>query len=98
MTSLQSKTIQRRVRVSGRVQGVCFRASTEAETTNYPGILGWVKNLSDGRVEAVFQGPEDAVLSLVAWCRKGPESARVETLEVFDEDLDGGLGPFEVRS
>lgn len=94
-----SDEIQRRVRVSGRVQGVGFRASLEAELLNsHRGLRGWVANLEDGRVEAVFLGPQASVLSLLAWCRKGPSAARVEKIEVSEEDADQSLGPFRIKS
>jgi len=67
--------------VSGRVQGVCFRQSTLVEAQNL-GVNGWVRNLMDGRVEAVFEGEEHAVKTLVNYCRQGPPEARVNNLEV----------------
>lgn len=88
--------IRRRVLVSGRVQGVGFRASTVAQASRHAGIRGFVRNLDDGRVEAVFQGPEAEVLALVAWCKQGPPSARVTALEVREEDVDPSLDPFGV--
>ena len=77
-----------RVLVSGRVQGVFFR-QTCARLAREAGLGGSVRNLDDGRVEAVFEGPEAAVERLVAWCREGPEHARVEEVEVAPEDPAG---------
>jgi len=77
--------------VSGRVQGVWFRGSTEAEA-RVAGVCGWVRNLADGRVEAVFEGPAPAVDALVAFCRRGPRHARVEGIEVFEEAPEGLAG------
>ncbi len=65
------------VLVTGKVQGVWFRESTRQEAERL-GVGGWVRNLPDGRVEAVFTGPTAAVDELVAWCRKGPPAARVD--------------------
>jgi len=83
--------VRRRVIVSGRVQGVWFRGSTEAEART-AGVCGWVRNLADGRVEAVFEGPAPAVDALVAFCRRGPRHARVEGIEVFEEAPEGLAG------
>lgn len=87
-------TLQRRVFASGVVQGVGFRQSTEEEAQRYPSLRGFVRNLPDGRVEALFIGPEDPVLALVAWCKTGPSSARVSRLEVIEEPVDPGQPPF----
>ena len=87
--------IRRRVTVSGRVQGVAFRASTRAEARRH-GVEGWVRNRADGSVEAVFEGAPAAVEALVAWCRQGPRFARVEGVEVREEALEG-LAGFELR-
>ncbi len=73
--------------VSGRVQGVFFRQSTLIEAQNL-GVTGWVRNLIDGRVEAVFEGEEHAVKMLVNYCRQGPPFARVTNLDVI-------FGPFK---
>lgn len=89
--------IQRRVFVSGRVQGVGFRASTVREAAHHPGIRGFVRNLPDGRVEAVFLGEASAVLALVSWCEKGPSGAQVATLDVKEEQPDESLPRFGVR-
>jgi acylphosphatase len=81
--------------VSGTVQGVYFRATTRDEARRQ-GVDGWVRNLDDGRVEAVFEGPEDAVEAMVEFCHDGSEAARVEDVEVSNEPPDGADG-FEVR-
>ena len=73
-----------RVVLSGRVQGVGFRAWTE-RTARSLGLSGWVRNLRDGTVEAVFSGPADVVDDMIARCRRGPDHARVEVLERHEE-------------
>lgn len=90
-------TIRRRVLVSGMVQGVGFRASTFAEARRRGGALaGFVRNLADGQVEAVFQGSRDAVLGLVAWCEHGPSGAKVERIEVKEEATEPAEVPFRI--
>jgi len=88
---------RKRVRVvaDGRVQGVFFRAET-ARAARGLGLAGWVRNVPDGTVEAVFEGPADAVATAVEWCRHGPRYARVDSLQVTEEDITGETG-FEVR-
>lgn len=80
-----------RVVVSGRVQGVFFRVSC-AERARSLGISGWVRNMPDGGVEAVFEGPDDAVGAMVAWCRTGPPGARVAGLELSELEPVGDDG------
>jgi acylphosphatase len=87
--------IRRRVTVSGRVQGVWFRDSCR-ERARGLGVAGRVHNLSDGRVEAVFEGEPDAVEAMVAWCHDGPEHAVVVSVDVVDEQPQGETG-FEMR-
>jgi acylphosphatase len=77
--------------VSGRVQGVFYRANTR-ETARENGVDGWVKNLEDGRVEAVFEGPEDAVEEMVEWCHTGSPAADVEGVDIEYEDPQGEDG------
>jgi acylphosphatase len=86
--------VRRRVLAHGRVQGVFFRDSTR-ERAEARGVAGFVRNLPDGTVEAVFEGPEEAVADLVAFCMEGPEDARVERLDVEPEEPEG-LAGFEV--
>lgn len=81
--------------VSGRVQGVSFRASTRRKAREL-GVKGWVKNLPDGRVEAVAEGEEADVDKLVEWCRHGPRLASVEDVEVSEEEPEG-LDRFQVK-
>lgn len=72
------KTLQ--IRITGRVQGVGFRYALRDEAARL-GLTGWVRNRHDGSVEALLQGPEQAVEALVAWARRGPPAARVASLE-----------------
>ena len=90
-----SDIVRRRVIVDGVVQGVFFRADTEREAAAL-GVSGWVRNMSDGRVEAVFEGPETAVDTAVAWIRHGPDRAIVTSVEVAEETPEG-LRSFGVR-
>jgi acylphosphatase len=80
--------------ISGQVQGVFFRYRM-AEEARSEGLAGWVRNLPDGRVEAVFEGPAEAVDRLVAWCRRGPQGARVADVRVQAEEPEGVAG-FEI--
>ncbi len=86
-----------RVLVSGRVQGVGFRYATYREATRL-NLSGWVRNLPDGRVEAAFEGEEDAVRELGEWCREGPIGARVRRVDVFSEAPTGEAGGFQIRA
>jgi acylphosphatase len=76
------------VLISGRVQGVFFRAETR-NRARMLGLAGWVRNNADGRVEAAFEGDRDKVESMLAWCRRGPAHAAVEHVEVDWEDPCG---------
>jgi acylphosphatase len=82
--------------VSGLVQGVAFRAYTVDEAHRLR-VAGWVRNLPDGRVEAEAEGERAALEALVAWCRAGPPSARVDGVEASWGSYRGDLGPFSIR-
>lgn len=88
----------RRVRifVTGRVQGVFFRQALKV-TAKKNGILGWVRNLKDGRVEAVLEGDEEALGRVIEWAHAGPANARVEDVEIRNEDALGEFQSFDVR-
>ncbi|HLB60429.1 MAG TPA: acylphosphatase [Patescibacteria group bacterium] len=80
--------------IFGRVQGVFFRASCK-ETADRLGIAGWVRNLPDGRVEAVFEGTEKEIEKVIEWCYSG-SPGKVETVEKTEEKAEG-LERFEIR-
>lgn len=86
---------RKRVTVSGAVQGVFFRDSCRSAAASH-GVCGWVRNLPDGSVEAVFEGEPGAVGKLVDWTHEGPSAARVEQVRVHEEEPQGLTG-FEVR-
>ncbi|MCD2203583.1 acylphosphatase [Halobacterium sp. KA-6] len=90
-----SEWTRARVLVSGKVQGVYFRANTR-EQARERGVDGWVRNLRDGRVEAVFEGPADDVGAMVEWCHEGSPAARVDDVEAEYDDPEG-LDGFEIR-
>ncbi len=80
--------VRQRVLVSGKVQGVWFRDSCQDHARQH-GLVGWVRNLPDLRVEAAFEGKPEAVDALVAWCRQGPPRAQVHHVEVHQETPQG---------
>jgi acylphosphatase len=90
-----SDPVRRRVVVRGDVQGVFFRDSTREEA-QARGVSGSVTNRDDGAVEAVFEGPREAVEAMIAFCREGPSRARVEDVEVIEEEPEGSGGGFRV--
>lgn len=91
------RTTQRvRVHVEGRVQGVFFRASLR-DVADELGLAGWVRNMPDGRVEAELQGDADAVGKAVAFCREGPPSAHVTSVDVDEIEPRDGADGFRVR-
>ena len=87
--------VRAHVFISGRVQQVNFRAHTRDEAKR-AGLDGWVKNLDDGRVEAVFEGPRGGVQQLISWCYSGPPAAQVEHVEVEWEEPTLRDGPFMI--
>lgn len=82
--------------VSGRVQGVFFRSETKHKADRYD-VKGWVRNLPDGRVEAVFEGEEEAVKVLIEFCKRGPSGARVTNVDLRWEKFTGEFDAFRVR-
>jgi len=93
--SAPQEQIRAHVFVSGRVQGVGYRYSTMDEAQRL-GVNGWVRNLPDGRVEAVFEGSRTVVEEIIRWCHKGPSAAVVKEVAVEYEELEGLRG-FETR-
>ena len=96
----EQKQVQEKIRahvfISGRVQGVFFRTNTKEEADRL-GVLGWVKNLPDGRVEAVFEGNREKVEEMVNWTSKGPIWAKIDDFSVTWEDYTGEFSNFEIR-
>jgi acylphosphatase len=84
------------LRIYGLVQGVFFRSSMR-EVAWRLGVTGWVRNLPDGSVEAVVEGPKEAVLKIIDWAHEGPPSARVEKVEVRWEKYKGEFNDFRIR-
>ena len=97
-TQKQCGKESRRVRifVSGRVQGVFFRAETHRQALQL-GLTGWVRNLEDRRVEAVFEGEKEAVSAILEWCGKGPSLSRVTGVEIVEETPSGNFEGFEIK-
>ncbi|HZJ52292.1 MAG TPA: acylphosphatase [Actinomycetota bacterium] len=81
-------TIRRRLLVSGQVQGVFYRDSCRREAVE-KGIAGSARNLPDGKVEVILEGDEDAVERMTEWCRRGSDMARVDSVEIEDEEPQG---------
>lgn len=84
-----------RVRVIGRVQGVFFRASTKRMAQSL-GLKGWVKNLPDGSVEAIFEGKNEDLEEMLRWCRKGPPGAVVRNCRANEEPYSGDFQDFRI--
>ena len=95
-SDLKMNKTRAHVLIKGRVQGVFFRAETCSEASKL-GITGWVKNRWDGRVEAVFEGEEQAVEKMIAWCYQGPPAAIVEDVEIKWEEYKGEFTHFSIR-
>jgi acylphosphatase len=89
------RVVRYRVLISGLVQGVSFRDACR-RTAERQGVSGWVRNLPDGSVEAVFEGPDEAVDALVEWSRHGPQLAVVKDVRVRAEPPEGITG-FQIR-
>ncbi|HEX8976762.1 MAG TPA: acylphosphatase [Solirubrobacteraceae bacterium] len=92
---MSESVIRRRLIIHGRVQGVFFRDCTRAQATA-AGVAGSARNRDDGTVEVVLEGPPEAVERVIAFCRRGPDRARVRNVEVSSEQPQG-LASFETR-
>jgi Acylphosphatases len=88
--------VRARLFIRGKVQGVFFRQSMKDVATRY-GVKGWVRNRADGRtVEAVLEGPRDAVEKVIEWAKVGPPAARVEDVEIHWEEYRGEFQDFRI--
>ena len=87
--------VRAHVYISGRVQGVFFRAETENNAIRHD-VNGWVRNLTDGRVEAIFEGDKQQVDAIIEFCKRGPPGAYVRQLDVTWEDWTGEFKEFKV--
>lgn len=93
---MSDQTERIHLQIEGRVQGVFYRASARERAHNL-GLTGWVRNQPEGRVELVAEGPREVLESLLAWCRKGPPLARVDSVEADWGAPTGEFSSFEVR-
>lgn len=91
-----NKRVRAHIFVSGRVQGIFFRSHTRQKAKEL-GVFGWVKNLPDGRVEAVFEGEKEKVQDLIEWARKGPPFANVNGVDVEWQEYKGEFDRFEIK-
>ncbi len=82
--------------ISGQVQGVFYRSNTRKQAIEL-GLTGWVRNLWDGRVEAVFEGEDSKIQKMIEWCHRGPAHASVDTVEVRWEEPTGEFQSFSIR-
>lgn len=87
---------RKHVVISGFVQGVCFRYET-CYQAKAQGVVGWVMNRSDGKVEAVFEGDNGAVANMVSWSHNGPAGAVVDKVTVKDEEYKGEFKDFDIK-
>jgi acylphosphatase len=88
--------LRAQVTIHGIVQGVFFRASTRDEAVRI-GVGGWVRNLPDGTVQALFEGEKKKVEEILGWCHKGPPGARVNRVDIFWESYKGEFDQFDIR-
>lgn len=84
------------VLISGRVQGVFFRANTKQKAQSL-NVKGWVRNTSDGKVEAIFEGEEESVDKMIKWCHKGSPHANVENVKVEEKSSTEGYTDFKIK-
>lgn len=93
---MKKMNIRAHVFVTGKVQGVFFRASTRSEAMKL-NVFGWVRNVSDGRVEAVFEGKRQNVEQMIDFCRVGPSDARVSRTDIHWGQYSGEFTKFEIK-
>ena len=93
---MSSDKVQIHVLVTGIVQGVFFRSETE-KTALDNNVTGWVKNLEDGSVEAVFEGTKEDVEKVIQWCHKGPDAAFVGNVETKEQSPLSNFDSFEIK-
>ena len=91
-----AEKIRARALITGRVQGVFFRAETQQAARRF-GVAGWVRNKPDGSVEALFEGDQEAVENTINWCHQGPPLSRVDRVLVTPEEYTGEFTNFSVR-
>ena len=91
---MQNK-VRAHVIISGRVQGVFFRVETKRAADGF-GVLGWVRNLREGSVEAMLEGDQDRVDALLEWCKEGPAHAQVSDVKLDWQDYTGEFSGFDI--
>lgn len=84
------------VYIGGRVQGVFFRSETQDEAVRR-NVLGWVKNLPDGRVEAIFEGEKEDIEKVIEFCKRGPSGAKVTKVDVQWQNFTGEFKDFRIK-
>ncbi len=92
---MREKKVRAHAVESGRVQGVFFRVETKKAADHFT-VFGWVKNRSDGKVEAVFEGNAESVDAVIKWCYQGPSLSRVDNVDVIWEDTPEGFDEFRI--
>lgn len=95
-STIEKQFSRARIFISGKVQGVFFRQNARQKAKELE-ITGWIRNLTDGRVEAVFEGEKENIEKMIDWAKKGPIWAKVEKLEVFWEKYQGEFNNFEIK-
>ena len=96
LMTIEKERIRVHLYISGRVQGVFYRANTKEVALKHH-LTGWVRNCHDGRVEAVLEGRGNNVESVIKWCKEGPPSANVIDLEIIPEEVTGEFSSFSIR-
>jgi len=92
---MESKLVRAHVVIEGRVQKVFYRFNAFDEAREL-GLTGWIKNLTDGSVEAIFEGPENLVKEIILWCKEGPRLAKVKNIKVNFEEATSEFNDFRI--